>query len=263
MAEPITTAAVLANLSKASSIASAVSGIFGKGGTSWKDVVAGDRYKKKVEEKRARDLPAHQVKGWLNAGIHPLAGIGLNPASGGIPYNSLTKEPKQNNWEKAAQLGQNLSRAQAANVSGAYEKQMQQLSLERASLENDLLKTQIADIQSPGSPPKVVVKPSETTATKSTGREAAEIPATGTMINVDGTKTVIPSEKAKERLEDNLILETEWLLKNRLNPAIRKAYNFKYGVPIPKSIIKQLKRMKDADFRKFMKRYYQTPNWRK
>lgn len=75
-------------------------------------------------------------------GIHPLVMMGINPSSGGlVPQN----------YDTGGIKGQNLGRAMAAGIQGYQQKQLSQLAVERARLENELLKTQITNInRSPG-----------------------------------------------------------------------------------------------------------------
>lgn len=78
------------------------------------------------------------------AGIHPLAALGANtisysPVGVGSDLPALGES-----------LGAGLDRAQAAaGTSGQRARQMEDLSLERAGLENDLLRSQIAQINRP------------------------------------------------------------------------------------------------------------------
>ena len=78
--------------------------------------------------------------------IHPLVALGIQPSSGGVVGNFQNDMP-----------GQNISRAIGATVSGFKEKQMEDLAIERANLENDLLRAQISDINSSPSDAKVTV----------------------------------------------------------------------------------------------------------
>jgi hypothetical protein len=83
--------------------------------------------------------------------IHPLAAIGTSVGGASMPiYN--------NNESGQIIDGQNLGRAAASIFSGKRERQMQDLALERAHLENDLLRSQITSVNSqPGDAPTPVV----------------------------------------------------------------------------------------------------------
>lgn len=76
------------------------------------------------------------------AGIHPLAALGVNPASGPPMANISGGDFSA----PLAEMGQDIGRAAEAYASGGDKAtaRMTQLSLERGQLENDLLRTQIA-----------------------------------------------------------------------------------------------------------------------
>lgn len=78
-------------------------------------------------------------------GYHPLAALGLPTAGSQVVGNF------QGGIE-----GQNLGRSMAANINGFRDAQMSKLTLERARLENELLETQISNINNQaGDPPRV------------------------------------------------------------------------------------------------------------
>ncbi|AJK28226.1 hypothetical protein [Eel River basin pequenovirus] len=134
-------------LSGAGSLASA----FGFGGGSKSPVHGLDEAldaQRKLQNKQARELPAEMVKGWLKAGIHPLAGLGVplsSPTSGFTPVTGdISKD-----------LGQNISRAGKALQdigNRTYQKKVEDLTLERMQLENDLLRGQKTTIHNATNP---------------------------------------------------------------------------------------------------------------
>lgn len=94
--------------------------------------------------------PSWLVKGAKDAGLHPLAALGISPTSG--PSFSL-------NTDVGSSMGQNIGRAvRAAFTSKQSEADLEKLTLERAQLENDLLRAQISNINfQPGTPPVKVI----------------------------------------------------------------------------------------------------------
>lgn len=82
-----------------------------------------------------------KVQDAVKAGLHPLAALGVNPASG--PAAAMVGGDLGSNL---AQAGQDLGRALEANASplDKANAQLTRLQLERGSLENELLRTQIA-----------------------------------------------------------------------------------------------------------------------
>lgn len=76
------------------------------------------------------------------AGIHPLAALGASGASFNPIQPLLQELPSENSWKH--QMGQNL-RGMLMNKLDPTSRVMNNLSLERAGLENDLLRVQIAN----------------------------------------------------------------------------------------------------------------------
>ena len=138
MVDPVTAIAV------GSSIAEGLGGIagaFGGGGYSSKDKVIDRNIDFRYNARDARKMPSHVVEGWKRAGIHPLAGItgGVNLGSGGTTSTI----------QDTSNVGQNISRAAKSVQSAAgrvYQRQMENLSIERAKLENELLRGQITKV---------------------------------------------------------------------------------------------------------------------
>lgn len=153
---------LLAGIAKAAapSLASAITGkIFGGGkrGPSAQDQIAIQGQAQSANIRRHWSGSMAMAKRY---NIHPLVALGINPASGAQPI-SIDKEV-------GASMGQNLSRAAHAGVSAAVQnKELEKLALERAQLENDLLRSQISSINNqPGDPPaqengSVIINPDE------------------------------------------------------------------------------------------------------
>lgn len=88
----------------------------------------------------------------LKAGIHPLYAMGAPTMSF---QNVVSGMP-----EAVANAGQDISRAVAAGMdegqkSDAYTTALRALQLQRGGLENELLRTQIAKLNAPGTPPSM------------------------------------------------------------------------------------------------------------
>lgn len=91
----------------------------------------------------ARNLPKAIVKGAKRAGLHPLAVLGSPvAASQGV---SVGGGASSNGFDPAS-IGQGIDRALNAGRSGVQRK-LDELALEKAGLENDYLRTQIAGSQ--------------------------------------------------------------------------------------------------------------------
>lgn len=166
------------------------------------------------------------------AGIHPLYALGANTAT----YSPVTV------GTDLASVGQNLGRAMDATRTGteridAYSKTVQELQLKRMGLENELLASQIANIrQAGGNPPfpgattliegQAQSGPVSDGPLKRTGMSPAQPQSESGAISDVGyarTKTgfaPVPSKDVKERIEDNLIQEVMWSLRNNVLPSL-------------------------------------------
>jgi len=126
-------------------IGAAVSAVGGGIGGYYAQKSAEKAARKQYERERVenREILQNQIQ-WktadaIKAGLHPLAALGVNPASG--PSGTVVGD---NGW--AQNMGQNLGRAVEAGLSTEDKTAVQvaQLGIERARLENELVKTQIA-----------------------------------------------------------------------------------------------------------------------
>lgn len=183
------------------------------------------------------------------AGVHPLAALGnvatayspvsLNLGDGGASY-------LQDAFSSLGRLGQNLTRARTATQSpkersaevsraqqhaGFMEKAANTLELEHMSLRNDLLRSEIARLNSaqvgpaaptenfpPGSVDRVPARnvvPGHDTL----GREAGRIMDYGFSMNDGGGLVPVPGQDIHERIEDNWFQQMFWAWRNNLAPA--------------------------------------------
>lgn len=106
----------------------------------------------------ATKIPKAQMYGWKEAGIHPLAGLGM--ASPGAPavgtFGQDTGSSGRDWGQIMSDMGQGVSRAVAAYAT-REEREMARyssaLQLENQQLQNDRLRSEIALMHAPGSPP--------------------------------------------------------------------------------------------------------------
>lgn len=159
-----------------------------------------------------------KVEDAKKAGIHPLAALGAQTHS----YQPATVG---DSGVDLLEMGQNISRAVQA---GTVPSQLEELSLERAGLENELLRTQIQQARNPQLPSlgggydvpgagDVKIDPSESTshAPGKIDQEAGHYPSIG-WERVEGGLRPVPSKIAKERQEDDLVQELMWKADNYL-----------------------------------------------
>nr|QJB20433.1 MAG: DNA pilot protein [Microvirus sp.] len=176
------------------------------------------------------------------AGIHPLFAVGAppitaSPAYAGAPTPDLSS------------VGQDIGRAIDAKRTPVERTtaRIEALSVERAELENDLLRSQIAKINQPASPPPMpggsyVIdgqgNSSVSTVPLQRNSSVSGIPSVEAgAINDLGFSTThtgyvpVPSSDVKDRIEDTWIPEMMWNARNLLAP------NFGGGQPPPKSAL--------------------------
>lgn len=194
------------------------------------------------------------------AGIHPLYAMGANTVSFNPVSVGLSADTSMGN--AVASAGQDISRAVAATGSSqqrAAQATMTALQLERAGLENELLRSQIARQRVSIGPPMpsavdralipgqgqtnvgqsvgpgvVQVKPSESVsaAVERPAQEAGIIPDVG-YARTDTGYAPIPSQPVKERIEDQALPELAWGVRNLVLPNLGAAWaRPPQGVPL-------------------------------
>lgn len=203
------------------------------------------------------------------AGIHPLFAMGAQ-----VPTYSPTNFVGSNLAASVGAAGQDIGRAIDATRSGParIEARLGALTVRRAELENDLLASQIARLnQTPnpsfpvggtralpgqGNSPLVDVVPQEVTATPP-GRpqvEPGQVPDVGHSRSNTGYP-VTPSSDVKQKVEDNIIQEITWAIRNNILPSLGMNYtppnvplkkdHFWYFDPIRQEYRQVSKRIKD------------------
>jgi len=173
-------------------------------------------------------------------GIHPLAMLGVNfpsssPVAVGGGESSATRF-----GDALASAGQDIGRAFHAYKT-APEREMAKksaaLDLDIKEAQRDLLRSQIFQINSAGSPPAFpssngnFISGQGDTAVKSLpleriasplgdiGREVGNVPSY-TIVKTRSGNMVIPSKDFQDRAEDIPYVGQEWYLRNRLLPAV-------------------------------------------
>lgn len=173
------------------------------------------------------------------AGIHPLYALGAQTHSFAPVQTGLS--------DSLGQAGQSLGRAVDAYSDksqrlDAFTKASQSLLLEKGKLENDLLKTQIASanatLNQAGSPPPAptmgsrylmpgqgstqgLIQDQAMSRTRSSpeapSQEPGAIPEVGFGRSTTGYP-VLPSADVKQRIEDMILPEIAWALRNQIAP---------------------------------------------
>lgn len=191
------------------------------------------------------------------AGIHPIYALGSQGASYTPSFGAGDVDNRISGG--LAQMGQSLSgtanristAAERAEVEGfnaqVRDLELRRMQLQNKALENDValgqanLSNQVIRTQQSGPPFPTIgpdgtvirgqgnarqsalikVNPAETVANVPgrPGTEAASIPDLGFARTNDGGYSVIPSKEVKERIEDNMVNEVAWNVRNQI-PAI-------------------------------------------
>lgn len=203
--------------------------------------VAGELYNSALNREQARETAQNSIS-WRvadarRAGIHPLYALGA-------PTMNLPPSSVGNLAENMGRMGQDISRAVMGNATeperqGAIGGALGELALERAGLQNDLLRAQIASlasrVQSTPAAPSLVdqnvipgqgnsglvkVEPAKTEASSAPGQSGAIPPEVMYSRGLDGSLFAVPSKTVKDSIEDVPGVGWEWLIRNRLAPRV-------------------------------------------
>lgn len=189
-----------------------------------------------------------RVEDAKKAGIHPIYALGSGGASFSPVSANFAADTSLPNAMAAA--GQDIGRAinstrTADQRVDAFTKTAQALQLEKAGLENDLLRTEIASktgrLRSPASPPFPApganylipgqsgsyIEPTPLKVTPGAAQQPQSEGGAITDVGYARTSTgwaPIPSNDVKQRIEDNLPQELLHFMRNNLMPSV--GYNF-------------------------------------
>lgn len=145
------------------------------------------------------------------AGIHPL--YALNAQT----YNASPSHVGDTSFgDSVSRMGQNISRA--VDATRTTSQRAQSLSLENAGLQNELLRAQISQIHRANNPPFPGTPMTLDGQGNSSSRDPSTISDVGFAETEQGGLTPIYSDAMKQRVEDSILPEIEWYLRNRLNP---------------------------------------------
>lgn len=152
------------------------------------------------------------------AGVSPLVALGaptFNPGPVSIADTSM--------GEAFSRSGQDISRAiTATRPAGERVKALENLQLERAGLENELLRSRLARENATPMPPAPVldVPLKRTMSPKGLpNQEVGSISDKGWNEIRPGVFAPVPSNDVKERIEDNAIQELIWAVRNNAFPS--------------------------------------------
>lgn len=250
-------------------LASTIGGFLGGGGQEgldegtqrwladfqWKQSLRNEQFQHDLAEKGIRMRVADAEA----AGLHPLAALGASPSGGGSFSSAFGGNPsyKRSIGDGLQNMGQNIDRAVMA-MTTPEEKQMKQLQLQKMRTENEILNTELTERRNNLMRTSAVGLPSNSglgggltgqgnayvmeQPLRSTHRQpgaahqdVGHIADMAFARTAGGGLAVVPSKDVKERIEDQLIPEFAWAMRNYGSPNFGNAPkpNPKY-YPLPR-----------------------------
>lgn len=170
----------------------------------------------KMQKEFAQNGIRWRVEDAKKAGIHPLYALGA-PVT---PYSPVSVGDGG-----FGALGQDLSRAyMATRTEGEkvdlFTQKSQALQLQRLGLENELLAAQIANAKAP-TPPfpgSQYLLSGQTQSGPIRNYENVPIPYVGSAVSETGGRIPVPSEQMADRMEDNILSQAMWAVRNQILP---------------------------------------------
>jgi len=182
-----------------------------------------------------------RIQAYKDAGIHPLYSVGGST----FTPSMVTPEPgasRSNMADAVSSAGQHLGRAAAAyqtTEERAYTKASQTLSLENQALQNDLLRSQLTSIHTPTNPAfpsasSLYAVPGQGDTRQLSGFDNEGGADASVSSSRNGSLAVVPSTSVKNRIEDMIIPEMQWYMRQLLAPKIKGyTYNGITGELVP------------------------------
>lgn len=203
------------------------------------------------EKEFAQNSLSWRVSDAIASGLHPLVGAGINPAQ----YSGSPQMVGSSFADSYANAGHSIGRAvdsMRTSSQRSTAKKAESLMLEKAALENQLLRSQITHVQRASNPPLpgdtyaidgqsssglVRNSPMHRSATVRGWSDPDSIGDVGWIRTPSGGVAKVFGADTKQRVEDSLLPEFEWFFRNRLNPFTSGKANPNGVVPPPKGAI--------------------------
>lgn len=184
------------------------------------DRIFGDE-NREADRELQRDFARHglrwRVEDAKEAGVHPLAALGL-PLHGGQPVSV-------GDQDTFSKMGQDISRAVDAGSTSVEREQLRLLRLQgdhQDLVNKDLALSLNARLQADQvgpSKPSIIPQPLKPTMVgPNPGITVGEIPETTWARTAGGGRVPVPSRDVKESIEDQIIQEIGWAIRNNILP---------------------------------------------
>jgi hypothetical protein len=185
------------------------------------------------QKHQARHGISMRIKDAKESGVHSLAALGINPASGGAPISVGDGPSVSNPYQSAsssgssalASMGQDITRAVLSTRSQQdrqFNVALRSEQLKNARLENQVLAGQLRQLNNPPMPS--VNKPQEVTMHHPDAPEQTPKPTTSVQFIRTGTGLMpVPSEDAKNSMEDMLVPDMVWSAKQYMGTGPKPA----------------------------------------
>lgn len=218
----------------------AILGAFGGGGSS-DAAAAAQAFSWQKQEEFAKNGISWRVADAKNAGIHPLYALGASIPSFSPSTYVGGESDSGAHWSG---VGQDISRAilAASREEDRLDNKLQSLGVERAELENELLRSKIAREKGQIGPPMPPLEPGPSRSLMASPDSGEVLLERGPMKSTESEPghpwqepgsindvgfartptglTPVPSSDVKNRIEDQIIPELMWSFRNNLLPSI-------------------------------------------
>lgn len=230
-------------------------------------------YNERLQKEFAQNSIRWKTEDARAAGIHPAFALGAPTTSFSTHVGSqISPFVAPSMGSALASAGQDIGRAVASTATSeqkldAYTGSMQKLNLEKAGLENQLLKSQLVRLAQTSMPDfpsagrermlpgqgntpntgRYKIEPQKVTATAEGNRvmepkTIADVGHSDTRNTPSGSSYPVPTEAVKERIEDNFWLETMHFFRNNVLPMVGANFN------PPAELVKRLRAGQKVSF---------------
>lgn len=215
-----------------------LAGAFGGGGMSRGKAMDVAQYQHSLNKEVMQNSVQWRTEDAKKAGLHPLAALGANLGSSSpvtvMPFDG------DSTGDRIARMGQGIGRAAQAFMTAESRQKaeiLDNLAIERAGLQNDLLRAQTTAVHAATNPPfpgsatvidgqgnsspllsdsRVDPQPARPTMNEANNlaKEAGSVTDYTYARTAKGGLSIVPSKDVKERIEDTFLPDLAWSVRN-------------------------------------------------